>query len=61
MNGARDEFLPCPGFAFDEDSRISERDRANEVQYLSESPARTDDFLESVVYFVAVRCAGNVR
>ncbi len=56
MNGARDKFLPSSGFAFDESSGVSWRDDSNEIQYLSESPACSDDVLKAVDYTFAAHC-----
>src|SRR5258708_37793895 len=50
VNRAGDEFLPRAGFPFNQSSRIRRRDCANEVQYLSESLACSDDVFKAVVH-----------
>jgi hypothetical protein len=61
MNGASDEFLPCPGFAFDESSGITRRDRPNEIQHLTESPACSQDGLKPLVHAFALLCLTTSR
>src|SRR5713226_953420 len=50
VNRVGDKFLARARFAFDQSRRISGRDRANQVQYLYEGTACSDDVLEAIVH-----------
>jgi hypothetical protein len=47
MDRARDQFLPCPGFALDEDSGFGGRYAHNLCQHCFERWAAPDNLLEA--------------
>jgi hypothetical protein len=54
MNGAGDEFLAGPGFAFDEDGGIRGCDHPNETQNVLESHAGAHDALKAAIHTFAL-------